>query len=320
MGLYTERVKAIAKVAISLALLAVVVAGVGIDALSAALRDVAPSSWILATVYLWLAYAVGCVRWWRWVRLTEQPLGFGLAASSYGSSIFFNLVLPTGVGGDVVRTWELARAGFDFGALLATAIVDRVVGLAAAVVLALAMLATVPHALASYAPSAWWLLLGSATALAIGYAVYPAFESKILSRLASQAHAASAVLGSMGASFRRCRVRYDALAIALVLSLLAHGLITLSYVELARALGVELALGHFLLIIPLVFIAQTIPIALGGLGLREAALVVLLLDAGVARAEATALSMVFLAVLWLSVLPGGVWAVYKWTRRRKDSD
>src|SRR5262249_56931072 len=51
---------------------------------------------------------------WRW-RMLAGVLGFGGSPARYAAyyfiGMFFNLLLPSSVGGDVVRAWYLARQG-----------------------------------------------------------------------------------------------------------------------------------------------------------------------------------------------------------------
>ena len=83
-----------------------------------------------AAVILYLATQV--VSGWRW-QLLARPLGFDGSVwkftSLYFVGMFFNLLLPTSVGGDVVRAWYLDnRPGRRLPAMLSV-LVDRASGL-----------------------------------------------------------------------------------------------------------------------------------------------------------------------------------------------
>ena len=64
--------------------------------------------WLLAALLYASTQVVSSLRW-QWL---ARPLGFALPLRRYLAfyyvGMFFNLVLPTSVGGDVVRAWYLA--------------------------------------------------------------------------------------------------------------------------------------------------------------------------------------------------------------------
>ena len=66
-----------------------------------------PGPWLAAAAVYTAAQVVSA---WRW-QLLARPLGFDRPlrnfAGFYFIGMFFNLVLPTSVGGDAVRAWYL---------------------------------------------------------------------------------------------------------------------------------------------------------------------------------------------------------------------
>src|SRR5216683_3079824 len=92
--------------------------------------------WLLAVGVFLLAQLASSVRW-RWL---ARPLGFEESPwrflGYYFVGMFFNLVLPTSVGGDVVRAWYLdAHSGRRLPAFVSV-FADRVSGLLVLLVLA----------------------------------------------------------------------------------------------------------------------------------------------------------------------------------------
>jgi uncharacterized membrane protein YbhN (UPF0104 family) len=92
---------------------------------------------------LWLTAAalyVGtqCVSSYRW-QIMARPLGFDLGwrrfAGLFYVGTYFNLLLPTSVGGDVVRAWQLGGPGRRSAALLSV-LVERGSGLLVLLLLA----------------------------------------------------------------------------------------------------------------------------------------------------------------------------------------
>jgi uncharacterized membrane protein YbhN (UPF0104 family) len=92
----------------------------------------------------------------------------------------------------------------------------------------------------------------------------------------------------------------------MVISTIAQGLIILTYYLIGRGLGLEISFTTYLVAIPAVFLAASLPVSIGGLGVREGTLVGLLVAAGANLPLAINLSLVYLMVLWISTLPGAL--------------
>src|SRR4029077_3153164 len=98
--------------------------------------DIRVAFW-LAAVALYLVTQL--VSAWRW-QILAWPLGFRRPlwqyAGFYFIGMFFNLLLPTSVGGDVVRAWYLdGKSGRRLSAFLSV-FMDRLSGLVVLVALA----------------------------------------------------------------------------------------------------------------------------------------------------------------------------------------
>src|SRR5207253_2317310 len=111
---------------------------------------------------LLLAQVASAARW----RLLARPLGFhsplGAFIRFYFVGMFFNLLLPTSVGGDVVRAWYLdGGSGRRMPAFLSV-LVDRLSGLL--ILLSLACVADIfcPIALPYWIGASIWTTAGCA--------------------------------------------------------------------------------------------------------------------------------------------------------------
>jgi hypothetical protein len=75
---------------------------------------------------------------------------------------------------------------------------------------------------------------------------------------------------------------------------------------LGRALAIDLPLGTYFLLIPIVLLVMLLPITVSGLGTSQVAFQYLFGQAGVAAPEAVALSILFVALGVVGNLPGSV--------------
>jgi len=73
---------------------------------------------------------------------------------------------------------------------------------------------------------------------------------------------------------------------------------------LARGLGLNVPLAAFMLCVPIANVFASLPITLNGLGVRETAYLVLFSLAGIAKADAIALSLLYFAATMIGGLTG----------------
>jgi len=257
---------------------------------------------ILAGIVLHVSsYLVGGVRWWMLFRhLVAGPVSFGQVLPSYYLGVFFNNILPSAYGGDVARSARLFVSGMSGSALVGSALVDRLLGLAAVVSLGgLALLFTDFQVIGAHTRTVF--LAGAATLLfALGVVLFFDWSGVIDSRYGHRWPRLSSVLSC----FSVYRSSPWLIVQGYLLSLLNQLLVLLVYVLLAREVGITVPVTQLVAILMLVFLIASLPISLGGLGPREGALMTLLLLLGVEPAAILALSIAYLLVLWASALPG----------------
>ncbi|MGD0094832.1 MAG: lysylphosphatidylglycerol synthase domain-containing protein [Planctomycetota bacterium] len=85
-------------------------------------------------------------RWSRLAALAGKPIGFGRVAQLYYSGMFFNLCLPTSIGGDVFRVVGLGRNTGSKSVAFASVFMDRNIGMAALLTLGTAASLLAPTA------------------------------------------------------------------------------------------------------------------------------------------------------------------------------
>lgn len=285
-------------------------------------------TWLLATVDLprfWAALALADVKllamaavaqvgvflvlsFRYWVLLSAiEPCRFHKTLGSYYAGIFANNFLPTGVGGDVVRSWRLRGLDIEWDRLLSSSLVDRILGLISILFLGLCGIAASEHVTLD-AQSLWLLgviFLGLPLAL---YVVFSPRCHRWLRQIAGGLQRFSLV-NFVFRMFDQC-AQYKAypgrLLLAIGLTVLLQSLTVAAYWLIGRALGIDLSLAAYFAIVPIVVVVTNLPISLGGIGLREGAMVALLLQFGAEQSLATANAMGYLGLLLLLSLPGGL--------------
>jgi len=248
---------------------------------------------------------LSALRWWLLLRHTSAHARFSQVLPSYYLGLFFNNLLPTGVGGDVVRTVHLTRRGLGLKALAASVIVDRGIGLLAMLLLASTCAVWLPQiGLDDTARrSALWLLAACLGGIVLAMSPWMGVLLAWLKKRYDKTKVRHGIFESVLMCYSY-RSRPGLLLLAALLSVLAQSFVILVYAVLGGGIGLALPVASYFVIVPIVLVAAMLPISLGGLGVREGMLVGLLIAFGAERQLAIGLSLLYLFVLWLAALPG----------------
>jgi len=266
---------------------------------------------------LWLGVAVSlhvvglvvsAYRWQILARAQGDELSLGYLVRSYLVGTFFNNFLPTRFGGDVIRIWDGSKLSRSLVKSSAVVVVERVTGLI--VLFLFALTASLFRLdMARRIPVIWVsLLAGLAGLLAAAFFLSPP-AGRLLDRLSSPSRFGRAVSKVRGfreviVSYRR-KTRPFLLALAWALVLQVN--VILYYFLISRTLGMRIPLVDYFVFIPIVLLLQTIPVTVGGLGLRESAYVAVFRFYGVAAETAVSFSLVGDVAVGLAVgLVGGI--------------
>lgn len=281
---------------------------------------IAGANWLLlvAALLLYLAaITVGNLKWSIILRAQGISVPFFDLLSYTFAGLFFGNVLPSNIGGDFVRAYDLARHTSYVEQSAISVLIDRLVGLTA--FLAAAVLMAVLAAL-TLTESANMEHIVVATVIV--FAVFIAAFSLLLSRrfmLRVSSFLNRSFLKVFKPTFQKIvvalqiyRHSYRALGLSFLLALLGVMLTSLTQWLISESLGLGIGLFYFMLFNPLIAFVLLIPLSVNGIGLKEVAFVFFLGLVGVPQAAAFSLSLVFHSIIVLSSLPGG----FVWFRER----
>ena len=112
-------------------------------------------------------------------------------------------------------------------------------------------------------------------------------------------------------NFKSYKNKFRFILYSFIYSLIGQMVFFASYYMVSLYLKMELDFSVFLFIIPIVIIVSNIPISIGGIGIRENTLFILLSKFGVDPARATFFSLLILFVIIATALLGGITYVFK---------
>jgi hypothetical protein len=296
-----------AKVALSVALMAVLIARIPLASVGESLRAARPE-WLAAAFGLLIfSNLVGSYQWSRLLLAVGIKIPLWKVCAYYHVGLFFNNFLPANIGGDLARIADASRHGPTRTAALSTVLLDRMIGTLA--LASLALVTTLPAIDAFHLRLAYLaLVVFFALSVALLWAVFhpallPAVE-RVLARVGLgnlRPHLDD--LSERLQGFRGQRSLFlKLLSVALVVQvarIVVHSLV-------ARALGLRIDLPYFFLFVPLLAVIVSLPISFNGIGVREGAGVVLFGLVGVSRAQAFSLQFTTYLVGVAVSLLGGV--------------
>ncbi len=267
--------------------------------------------WLLVAALLTLAGLVlSALRWQRVLDVLGLHAGLKHLLSHYLAGQFVSNVLPTTIGGDVLRVTRLARETGESPSTFASVVLERLTGWLVLPIISVAGFLLNPGLRHLGTATRVALGLAFATLIALCALLYAVADQRIGGRFASRdgwRRFAGAVHLGLDELRHQPRAALNVLLVGFAYQLV----LVLAAVAAAQALGVRPAgLTALLAFFPAVAIAQVLPIGISGLGVREGAFVLFLGPLGVATEEAIALGLLlYLLNLGVSLLGAPAFAV-----------
>ncbi|MFN2171133.1 MAG: YbhN family protein [Candidatus Promineifilaceae bacterium] len=269
--------------------------------------------WLLAGFLLFNAGVV--LRAYRWlilVRSLHADVPFMRLVELYFVGGFFNVFLPSGFGGDVVRILELSQ-DVPAGLAAGTVILDRLTGLM--MLFALALLA-LPFRPPDFPPQLLLMIVVICAGGLVGGFIL--LEGSLLRKIADFLperilSAGNNFIPRLTQAIDQCgwRAIGGAMAVSIAFNLLQGAWWTTT----ARSLGLDVSYLYMLMVVPILSLVMLIP-SIGGLGVRELIAPLLFAPAGLTPEQAIALTLLVFFVERFSGLLGG--PVYIYTALRED--
>jgi uncharacterized protein (TIRG00374 family) len=284
--------------AAALAIFAILFHFLPVARLRAALASVPPIRFVIILFVYLCAHTVGIFKWRMVVNSAGSQLDFSTSAQCYLGGLFGTLFLPSIIGGDVVRMAVGLRRSPRPAAVLAGNVVDRfldVIAQATLVSIGLILLpGSLPDQFSALARKILLIFAGLfliiiVLLLLLRKALFRGRSRRFLRRLARLRHA-----------LRSVRERPQVLVTGWLLGVSIQATFILLNALLAISCGLFEPFRVWLFAWPLAKIAALLPLTQGGMGIREAVLVALLLPFG-----ATAPLVLAAGLVWEGIIIAG---------------
>ena len=260
--------------------------------LAAGIRGADKAFLAIGFLILFLIYFLGFLRWHMLLKAAGIDIPVKRSVISFSGGAFFSIFLPSTIGGDLVRSADLARHSRKTKEVIATVFMDRLsgyIGLVIVVVLALSFgkdLSKDKVVLSS---------VGVIVAI-LALAMLVSFNSFIYAKIsrflsAPWAGRIGEMIKGLHYEIHIFRNRGKLAACNIILSVVMQLITPLSAYFIALSLGIRPGLIYFFIFIPIIGAITLLPIAMGGLGLRESLFVFYFAKAGLAKELAIAVSL-----------------------------
>ena len=261
-----------------------------------------------------VGYYASSYRWKILLAAQNYKVPVSYLVQSYAVAMYFNNILPSTIGGDVVRAYDTWRYRVPKSKSITIVIVERFLGLLA--LLAFAVVAIfVASDFTEKIPYLTEMVLGLFVLMVIA-TIFIFMNQELIAKIGLLFDKPGLKLfkkqgKKLADAFKEFRGKNKALFWALVLSLILQINVIVHYWLISEALGMDISLMKYLFIIPIALFVMMIPISINAIGLRENLYVFFLLPYGATAADGIAFSWIAYGMILLLGLFGGVLLAFR---------
>ena len=316
----SQRLRFLAKVSVTLALLLFLGYQMDLRKLVAILSSADPVFFLLAGLVQISGVLLSVIRWQTILRNFDLHTGFLPLTKIAFIGFFFNLFLPSGIGGDFFRAYYLSkRENRGMSSTLTTIVLERSAGLCALLIIG-TFFASLQDIRVEGIRLFYVFLVMISLYLLGNLALFHSWMhqkiSSFLSRKNLQQIQAKMELVYQG--LNTLRSNKIAIVKALVLSLVIQFLAVVIVWTAAQAIAIEAPFRIFLIFVPLINLSIMVPLTINGIGLRESLFYLLFSQIGFPVEMAVSLSLLTFALYLLTAFPGFI--IYSLYKREEHLD
>ena len=306
------------RVGISIALMVYLFSNVDRKSLFEIIRHSNKPLLFLAFFIFFFNYLFCLLRWNSLLKAIKVRLPLKRVSISFAGGTFFNLFLPSTIGGDLMRSIDLSMHTNKTKEVVASVFLDRISGYIGLVVILFVSLIL-----------GWKLILEDKTVF-VSVAIIIAslfiimlvmFNKNLyyrINRLLDSPNAGKirSLIKNLHAEIHFFRHQKKAAVKSLIFSLLIQATLPLTYYFIALSIGVNINLDYFFVFLPIIGAITMLPISIGGLGLRDATTIYFFAKVGVVKDLAFAMSLLNFFFILVYGITGGLIYVLTLHHRR----
>jgi glycosyltransferase 2 family protein len=299
---------------IAAALIALLIYKVGLTDLFDTFLNVSIESIVYLLVISFILVLVSAIKWKLFLQSSGEKVSVFRLFNLYLVGYFINLLIPSFVGGDAVRSFYAGKKVGQHQAFAAT-ILERYTGVVAMLGLALITMWFVSAV-------TWQIKLLVCGLVFVLFLVTVALLSEYFNKILKLVRIPEKILlnfNKVKAGLNLARSNKPLLVKAILLSLLFHTFTVVNTLAAAHAVGwYNPPVLDIFVVLPIILLIGSLPITPGGLGIQEGAFVFFLKGLGATTSQGLALSLLLRAKTYVLALVGGlIWLGMK-NHKAKD--
>lgn len=261
---------------------------------------------VLATAACMVSLWIESLRWNVLLRAQDKKISGGYLFVSMMIGYFYNNLLPSNIGGDFYRIYDVSKnKKIPLNISISAVFLERFFGLISIALYFLITSFSIYRILKNY-------VIIISIFLVIAFILFfmiikPEFFK--IDRLFKKFKKLEKIEKGF-ASFRNVMNTYSGkvpyLILGIFLNLVADVFIMATYYFISLSLGLNLNFMTFAFIVPVIFVLTGIPVSIGGLGVRENTIIFMLSGFGVSNSIAVLFSFLILFVFIFNAVAGGI--------------
>lgn len=318
MKIFKKVLSVIIKIAVSLGLLAFLFSKTDMQAVLAVVKSADKYFLCLAFMVYFISFILGFFRWEMLLHTAGIKLPTKRVIISLAGGNFFNLFLPSTIGGDFMRTADLALHTKKAKEVIATVFLDRLSGYIGLVILAI-IAVIFGWRYTQDKSIILFLIVISAILTAILIVLFSKTLYLKLNKFfhnPARAHKITEAIKNLHHEIHIFRNHKKVVFMNLLLSIAIQSVIPLAFYLISLSLGIKLRIVYFFIFLPIIAVITLLPISIGGLGLRDATTILLFAKVGLSKNMAFAMSLLgFFIILIYGLIAGIIYALTLHYRR-----
>ena len=253
------------------------------------------------------------IKWYFMVRAKDIVIGFWRLMGFYIVGRFFNLILPSSIGGDLIRIHFLGRHSNRYADAAAIVFLERLTGLFTLIFYVFIALFIVSKKFSSD-----WLFIGVAIAfIGLLFLMWILLNEHIFQRLRNFAcriiPATDKIfikLEKMRKSIHAMSKNKSVMTYAFINSCLFYAAAVVNSWVTLLVFNVDVSFETMLLAVPIIMFIMNIPVSIGNIGIMEFAHVFVLTRFGVSGVDALSLALLMRIKMFVSAGFGGLLYIF----------
>jgi len=306
-----KTIKLFIKIVLSIVIVLFILSKIDINKTLLHIRTISLTSYFLGFILISVGMFLSSFKWLLLLKNIEINIPFSKALKFYYIGSFFNMFMPTSLGGDVVRVAFLGKEQKKITEVGLSVFTERLLGLLA---------------LLSVAIAAFWLNYSffKETFLIYLFIFFMVLElfiiiflikpkvAKILFSLfitistLLKINIVVKLLIKVYKSILKIHKNPKRVILAIVLSFVFQAISVFVAFVIAEGLSLNISINFFFLFAPIISLVAMLPISFNGVGLREAVSIYLYGQLGINPEKAVTLSLVIFSLLIINSLLGGL--------------